>query len=112
VASVEQDKPGAAKPPGVYARRLSPEKQQELDAAREMDGLSEEIAVLRMRLAELLDENAEEKIDPRVFMEGASVLIRAVATQYRLSPKATKDLAANIAAAMNSIGDQLFSPDR
>ena len=64
----------------------------DLDAAREMDGLSEEIAVLRVRLAELL---GGDELDQRVFMDAVSVLIRAVATEYRLSPKAREDLASN-----------------
>jgi len=38
--------------------------------------------------------------------------VRAVATHYRLSPKAAKDLAAKVTAALDSLGDQLLPADR
>ncbi len=38
--------------------------------------------------------------------------MRAVATQYRLSPKARKDLAERMAAVLNSVGDQILPADR
>jgi hypothetical protein len=40
--------------------------------------------------------------------DGIALLVRAVATQYRLSPKARKDLADRMAAVLNSIGDQIL----
>ena len=36
---------------------------------------------------------------------------RAVGARYRLSPKSRKDLAENLAAALNSLGDQLLPPE-
>jgi hypothetical protein len=41
----------------------------------------------------------------------AEALVRAAAVRHRLSPDARRDLAANIAAAMNSIDGQLFPGD-
>ena len=40
-------------------------------------------------------------------LQGISMLVRAVATQYRLSPKARKDLADHLAATLNAVRDQL-----
>ena len=40
-----------------------------------------------------------------------ALLVRAVATQYRLSPRARKDLADRMAAVLNSVGDQILPAD-
>ena len=41
-----------------------------------------------------------------------NTLVRAVAAQYRLSPRAKKDLADNFAAVFNSLGDHILPADR
>jgi hypothetical protein len=40
------------------------------------------------------------------------MLVRAVSAQYRLSPKAKKDLADSLAAVFNSLGDHILPPDQ
>jgi hypothetical protein len=74
-----------------------------------MEGLDAEIALLRVRLKAAL---ADEKTDLRLLVLGVNTLVRAVAAQYRLSPKARKDLADNMSAVLNSLGDQLLPADR
>lgn len=37
--------------------------------------------------------------------------MRAVGARYRLSPKSRGDLADNLAATLNSLGDQLLPPE-
>lgn len=37
--------------------------------------------------------------------------MRAVGARYRLSPKSRRDLADNLAATLNSLGDQLLPPE-
>jgi hypothetical protein len=39
------------------------------------------------------------------------ILVRAVATRYRLSPKSRKNLADSLAATLNSLGNQLLPPE-
>lgn len=80
-----------------------------LPAALAMEGLEEEIAVLRVRLYKAIEENPD---DFRLMTHGIDMLVKAVAAQYRLSPKARKDLAAQITAVLNSVGDQLLPADR
>ena len=98
------------KPIRFYARVAKSEAEAlEIDEAAEVEGLEEEIAVLRVQLRAALNE---EERDLPVILKGVEVLMKAVATQYRLSPRARKDLADNFAAVLNSFGDQILPPDR
>ena len=80
-----------------------------LAEALAIEGLEQEIAVLRVRLDELV---AEKPIKYELVTQVARTLVRAVATQHRISPRARKDLVDNITALLNSLGDQLLPPDR
>ena len=81
----------------------------ELDEAREVEGLADEIAMLRVELRKALDKRP---VDIKLMARGVEMLVKAVAAQYRLSPKAKKELADNIAAVLNGLGDQLLPADR
>lgn len=100
--------PPAAKP-AFYSDALTPEERERLPAARELEGLEEEIATLRVRLHSVIQNHPD---DLRTLAAGVQMLVRAVAAQYRLSPRARKDLAENITAVLNSLGDQLVPADR
>ena len=101
-------KPGR-KPGSIYVRSLTDEERQQLPAARKMEGIDEEIAVLRVRINSAL---RDERTDFRELLHGVDLLVKAVATQYRLSPKARKDLADKITSLLNSLGDQLLPARR
>jgi hypothetical protein len=92
-----------------YAESLTEAEREHLKHARKLDGLAEEIAVLRVRLFTALKEHPQ---DFRLLVAGVGMLVRAVATQYRLSPKARKDLADRMSAVLNSLGDQLLPADQ
>ena len=77
----------------------------DLEAA--LAGLEEEIAILRVRIKEASDEHPQ---DLRLLTHGINALTKTLAVQYRLSRKARNDLADNLAAALNSLGDQLLPP--
>lgn len=91
---------------GLYARLLTPEALVALQIARQLKthNLEEEIAALRARISDL------DPSDWHAFERGIALLVRAVHTQYRISPQATKDLADNLTALLNSLGDQLGVP--
>lgn len=95
--------------PGFYDHSLSEAERERLPAAREMEGLDEEIAVLRVRLMTAMNEHPQ---DFRLLSQGVEMLVKAVAAQYRLSPKARRDLADHITNVLNSLGDQLLPADR
>lgn len=72
--------------------------------APEGNGLDQEIALLRARL--MGAAAGPDGVD--LLAEGVQALVRAVAAQYRLSPKARKDLSDSLAAVLNSFGDQIL----
>jgi len=98
----------AARVRSFYAEALTEAERLQLADARKVDGLDEEIALLRIRLRSALEQRPE---DLDLLREGVALIVRAVATQYRLSPKARKDLADRMAAVLNSVGDQILPAD-
>ncbi|MEO8457191.1 MAG: hypothetical protein ABI559_05205 [Chloroflexota bacterium] len=95
---------GLIKRRSFYTNALTEEERKRLPAALEVEGLDEEIAVLRVRLFSAMREEA----DLRLVTHGIDMLVKAVATQYRLSRRARKDLADKITTLLNSLGDQLL----
>jgi phosphoserine phosphatase len=95
-----------------YEKALSEAERRELPEARQMEGLDEEIAVMRVRLQQALRERPE---DTQLISKGLDLLVKAVAAKYRLSPKARKDLSDSLAGVVEGIGAVLypegFSPD-
>jgi len=107
---------GEASPPsGVFSLRnfyategMTEAERIELVEAHGIEGLEHEIALLRVRLKAAINDRPE---DLKLLTHGVQTLVRAVAVQYRLSPKARKDLADNLAAVLNSFGDQILPAD-
>ncbi len=95
----------AARRERFYGNALSQAELEMLEEARDLEGLDEEIAMLRVRLFTALRDHPE---DLRLLTHGISILVRAVAAQYRLSPKARRDLSDHLSNLLNSLGDQLL----
>jgi hypothetical protein len=90
---------------GFYEEALSEAERLNLPEARRMEGLDEEIAVMRVRLKRALEERPE---DVQLIAKGLDLLVKAVAAKYRLSPKARKDLSDSIAGVVEGIGAALY----
>ncbi len=88
-----------------YREALTEAEREDLRAALEVEGMDEEIAVLRLRLRTALEERPE---DLALMFKGIELLATAVATRYRLSKKSERDLAASIANVIRGFGD-IFS---
>ena len=91
-----------------YRQSLDRAERLDLEQAQEIEGLDDEIALMRVRLKRAVEQHPE---DVQLLVKGLDILVRAVGTRYRLSPKSRKDLAENLAAALNSLGDQLLPPE-
>ncbi len=91
-----------------YHGAVDQAERQDLERAQEIEGLDDEIALMRVRLKRAVEERPE---DVQLLVKGLGILVRAVGARYRLSPKSRKDLAENLAAALNSLGDQLLPPE-
>ena len=87
--------------PGFYAEALSAAERMRLPKARDVQGIDDEIALLRVRLFQHAKDHPE-RLD--LLMKGVALLVRAVATKYRLSPKAQEDLAESIKGVIDGIG--------
>jgi len=85
--------------------RASPSEAEKWERAREMEGLDEEVALLRVRLKEALEERPQ---DVQLIAKGVDLLVKAVAARYRLSPKAQRELSDSIAGVVRGIGTALY----
>ncbi len=94
---------------------MSKAERLELQRAGSVAGLADEIALLRTRLKRAMEASpptAKARKELKVATAGVETLLRAVSAQYRLSPRASRDLAQNVTAVLNSLGDQLLPVDR
>jgi hypothetical protein len=114
VARPEPTVPGPRGPRRVskrafYGSSLTEAERVDLRKAGELKNLEEEIAVLRVRLKTALKDHPE---DYALLVRGIGMLVRAVAAQYRLSPRSSKDLSESLAAVLTRFGDIIMPADR
>jgi len=76
-------------PRGFYGRALDEAEKLELEEASQIEGLDEEIALLRVKLRELLAEQPE-RID--LHLETANIIARLVRSRYQISKDQKKSL--------------------
>ncbi len=93
--------PSPAEPAGFYEEVLSRSERLRLTKARRVEGLDEEIALLRTRLSSLAQDHPDKF---ELLMKGISLLVKAVAVKYKLSPQSEQDLAKSIANVVRDIG--------
>ena len=74
---------------GFYGRALDEAEKLELEEASHIEGLDEEIALLRVKLRELLEEQPE-RID--LHFEAANIIARLVRTRYQITKDQKKSL--------------------
>jgi len=97
----------ARKARDFYGRALGEAEKNLLPEARELEGLDEEIALLRVKLIQALREKPQ---DLELLLKGVGMLVRAVSTRYRLSKKGEEDLYQSVLGVLRGIGDAL-SPE-
>ena len=88
---------------GFYQESLS--EAERWERARQMEGLDEEVALLRVRLKEALEGRPQ---DMQLIAKGVDLLVKAVAARYRLSRKAQRELSDSIAGVVRGIGTALY----
>jgi hypothetical protein len=87
-----------------YSRALSKAERVRLAKARQVEGIDQEIALLRLKLRQLVEKHPD-KLD--LLFKGVNLLLRAVATRYRLSPRAEDDLSKSITGVLQGVGHAL-----
>lgn len=96
----------AAHSVALYAAALPPALQQVYETAIGLQGLEEEIAVLRTMAWDAL-KNADSKELAAMH----HLLIRAVATQYRVARKADRDLSESVVNVLRTVADLMNGED-
>ena len=88
-----------------YADVLTEASRARLETARELEGMDEEIALLRVKLREMMAESPDRV---QLIYKGMDMLMKAVTTRYKLSPKSKNDLNDSIVGVINGIGRELW----
>lgn len=83
-----------------YAKALSQAEIVALEEAMQVTGLDQEIALLRLRLLQALEE---EPKDLELMLKGTALLARMVATKFGLSKTDEADMVAAIERAVASL---------
>ena len=92
-----------------YERALSEAESEYLKRASSMDGLDDEIAVLRAKILTALEDKPD---DLSLLMKSIGTLSSTLAARHRLADKAEKDLFDNLVGTLRGLGEQLFpGPD-
>lgn len=91
---------------GFYEQALSDAERVLIPEAKEIEGLDDEIALLRVKLSTALTEHPDNM---PLMMRGVDLLVKAVAAKYRLSKKSQDNLAEAIDGVLKEIGAALFS---
>lgn len=84
-----QPKNQNARKHGFYSRALTEAERLQLDEASFVEGLDEEIALLRVKLRELV-ENEPERID--LHLEAANTIARLIRTRYQITSEQKRSL--------------------
>ena len=87
-------------PRGFYSRALDEAEKLELEEASHVEGIDEEIALLRVKLRELLQEQPE-RID--LHFEAANIIARLVKTRYQITKEQKKSLKEAVQKVLNEI---------
>ena len=85
---------------GFYSRVLSKAEQLEVAEAEGIEGLDGEIAVLRVKLRELLEKHPD-RIDLQ--MQAAGTLARLIHTRYQITPEEKKNLKEAITTVLKEV---------
>ncbi len=84
-----------------YAAALNAADRDALDGARGVEGLADEIALLRLRLRDALVDHAD---DARLIEASVRLLIQSLLAQHRVSAKQADNLSEAIAAVLEEFG--------
>jgi hypothetical protein len=91
-----------------FGDALSETERLLLEDAYDLEGLQHATALLWVKLRSAV---AAEPRNLRLMLAGMNTLVRLAAAEYRISPKARRDLSDNLAAVLNSLGDLMLPPD-
>ena len=105
LTATDQESDAAANLQREFYRAVLDEAEQiAMQTAEQMEGLDREIEVLRVKLRKIVKgQNPNLKL----MIRAMDMLNRLVSTRYRISKRSQKDLAASIAAVLQSARSEL-----
>ncbi len=89
-----------------YDSVLEAADRHDFHVAREVQGLDEEVALLRLQLRRALTDH-DGDVDPKVLQSGVRLLVQALLAQHRLSPKQADHLGDAVANVLEEFGEVL-----
>lgn len=99
--------PGPAQAPQApaefYSAGLGPAERLLFEQALKLEGLDQEVALLRLRIRQDLD-------DPKALMRGIDLLVKALRTRYRLGPDRSERIYRAIVEVLQGLGEGLDDP--
>ena len=100
-AAVTTSSNAGSKPLQLFYGRVV--NEAELREALEIQGLDLEVAVLRIKVREHVDGDAEQQV---LMLKSMDSLVRMVSARYRISAKRTDDLASVFASVLDAVSGQ------
>ena len=105
LTATDQESGAAANLQQEFYRAVLDEAEQiAMQTAEQMEGLDREIEVLRVKLRKIVKG---KNPNLRLMIRAMDMLNRLVSTRYRISKRSQKDLAASIAAVLQSARSEL-----
>ncbi len=89
-----------------YDSVLEATDRHDFHVAREVEGLGDEVALLRLQLRRAL-AGRDGDVDPKVLQSGVRLLVQALLAQHRLSPKQAEHLGDAVANVLEEFGEVL-----
>lgn len=90
----------SARKHGFYSRALNVAEKLQLEEAAQVEGIDQEIAILRIKLRELIEIHPE-RVD--LHLEAANTIARLVRTKYQISKEQKKSLKEAIAKVLTEV---------
>ncbi len=85
---------------GFYSRVLDPEEQADFEVATEVEGLDEEIALMRVKIKSVVARDPE---NTKLIMQGVNTLERLVRTKYNISREDRQGLSEAISNVLKDV---------
>ena len=87
-----------------YGSAVAEAERLKFEAAEKIEGFDKEIAILRTKLRDQLEERSE---DLPLMLRGIDMLVKAVSARYRLSKTSKDELAKSLDDLLRDFGGQL-----
>ena len=95
-------------PENFYGSALDRADDEALAVARRIEGLDDEVALLRLQLRQALEGT---DLDPKLLQGGVRLLVQALLAQHRLSPQQAEHLGEAVANVLEEFGEVLGTID-